>query len=132
MSNFQRKVGSAKTPSGGKPSKVDSPWSAHAETPKPARRAKSVSTFAKRVSKKELANLTSQMAIMTKSGVDVASAIQSLVRQSKHPTLKTILEEVHENVLGGNSFSDSLGQYPSFFSATFIASVAAGEASGKL
>ena len=97
-----------------------------------SRPAKKVSRFAKRVNKKELVNLTSQLAIMTKSGVDLATALQSLVRQSRHPTLKPVLADVHENVLGGKKVSESLGQYPTIFQETFVASVAAGEASGRL
>lgn len=133
MSNFARKVTTGKPTSNAKPAaKRESIWETPAEKPAPKRIIKRVSAFARRVGKKELVNLTSQMAIMTKSGVDVASAIQSLVRQSRHPTLKMVLEEVRDNVLGGNTVSDSLAQYPTIFNETFVASVAAGEASGKL
>jgi type II secretory pathway component PulF len=97
--------------------------------PKPL---KKIPRFSKPVRGKELANLTSQLAIMAKSGVDVASALQSLSRQCTHPTLKSVLFDVHENVLAGNSLSDSLLQYPTVFDHTFVASVAAGEASGRL
>lgn len=88
--------------------------------------------FAKRVGPKELANLTSQLAIMTKSGVDLASALKSLSRQCTHSTLKTVLTDVHENVLSGNSLSESLAQHLDVFTETFAASIAAGEASGRL
>lgn len=97
-----------------------------------ARTTKTVSAFAKRVNKKELVNLTSQLAIMTKSGVDLASALHSLVRQCTHPTLKMVLLDVHENVLGGKRVSESLAEYPTIFNETFVASMAAGEASGRL
>src|SRR5687767_4520223 len=86
------------------------------------RTIKTIPAFSKRVSKKELVNMTSQLAIMTKSGVDLASALQSLVRQCTHPTLKTVLLDVHENVLGGKRVSESLGQYPTIFNETFVAS----------
>ena len=94
--------------------------------------AKRVPRFGKPVRGKELSNLTVQLAIMSKSGVDIASALQSLSRQCTHPTLKTVLLDVHETVLSGNSLSESLGQYAGVFDETFIASVAAGEASGRL
>lgn len=91
-----------------------------------------VPLFGKKVRAKELANLTAQLAIMSKSGVDIASALQSLARQCTHPTLKTVLQDVHENVLSGNALSESLAQYSDVFNDTYIASVAAGEASGRL
>ena len=132
MTNFSRKIATGKPAANTKPAaKRASIWEMP-EAPQPKRTKKQVSVFAKRVGKKDLVNLTSQLAIMTKSGVDVASALQSLVRQSTHPTLKTVLEEVRDNVLGGNTVSDSLAQYPTIFNETFVASVAAGEASGKL
>src|SRR5688572_25698826 len=71
---------------------------------------KSPSAFSNRIKKKELVNLASQLAIMTKSGVDLATALQSLVRQCSHPTLKPILTDIHENVLGGKRVSESLAQ----------------------
>lgn len=133
MANTVRKNTTGKPTANAKPAgKRDSLWDTPTEPPAPKRLTKRVSVFAKRVGKKDLVNLTSQMAIMTKSGVDVASALQSLVRQSAHPTLKLVLEDVRDNVLGGNTVSDSLSQYPTIFNETFVASVAAGEASGKL
>jgi type II secretory pathway component PulF len=133
MSNFARKSATAKpSPALKSAPKRDSYWDSATEANKSNRKPKNIASFSKRVGKKELVNLTSQMAIMAKSGVDVASALQSIVRQCAHPTLKMVLEDVHENVLGGNSVSESLAQYPAIFNETFVASVAAGEASGKL
>ncbi len=128
----------ARKPAAGKPVAAaklatprDSFWDSPADN-SPRRPTKLVPAFAKRVSTKELVNLTSQLAIMTKSGVDVTSALQSLVRQCRHPTLKVVLNDVHENVLNGNSVSESLNQYPTIFNEMFVASVAAGEVSGRL
>ena len=90
------------------------------------------SLFGPKVTRAELVSMTSQMAIMTRAGVDMASALGSLVRQCTSPALQTILEEVHTSVLDGNSVSESLGRYGHVFDATYVASVAAGEASGRL
>ncbi|MCA9142306.1 MAG: type II secretion system F family protein [Planctomycetaceae bacterium] len=88
--------------------------------------------FGPKVKTAELVDMTSQMAIMTRAGVDIASALESLVRQCSSPVLKTILEDVHENVLGGKSVSESMSQYSHVFDETYVASIAAGEASGRL
>lgn len=85
-----------------------------------------------RITKRELVNMTSQMAIMLRAGVDMASALESLARQCQSPSLQVVLNEVHENVLGGSSVSESMSQYPSVFNQTFVASISAGEASGRL
>jgi type II secretory pathway component PulF len=85
-----------------------------------------------KVNRKDLIAMTSQLAIMIRSGVDVTSALQSLVRQQKSPVFRAILAEVHDTVLAGTSLSDALSRYPRTFNGTYVASVAAGEASGQL
>lgn len=92
-----------------------------------------INTKHKRSIKKiEVAEVTSQLAIMTQSGVDLASAISSLAAQCQRPALAEVLKEVRETVLSGNSFSDALRHHPSVFDPTFVATVAAGEASGRM
>ena len=76
--------------------------------------------------------MTAQLAIMTQAGVDLTSALGSLVRQCKQTPLRDILGHVHESVLEGNSISESLRNYNHVFNDAYIASVAAGEASGRL
>ncbi|MEO8493607.1 MAG: type II secretion system F family protein [Planctomycetota bacterium] len=90
------------------------------------------SLFGPQVTRAELVSMTSQLAIMTRAGVDMASALASLVRQCTSPALQAILEEVHASVLDGNSVSESLSRYGHVFDATYVASIAAGEASGRL
>lgn len=85
-----------------------------------------------KVANRELVNMTTQMAIMMRAGVDMASALQSLARQCKSPALRAVLNDVHESVLGGSSVSESMSQYPRVFNETYVASITAGEASGRL
>ncbi len=84
------------------------------------------------IPKGELANLTAQLAIMTRAGVDVATALQSLARQSQRPASKRILESIHQDVIGGKSFSAALQAHEAVFDPTYVATVTAGEASGKM
>ena len=105
---------------------------AQASAAKSKAKKKGKSLFGPKIKKAELANMTSQLAIMSRAGVDVTSALESLVRQCKIPLLKEILSDVHESVLAGNSVSESLSEYEDVFDQTFIASISAGEASGQL
>lgn len=84
------------------------------------------------IRQQDIAEITSQLAIMTRSGVDVSSALGSLSSQCKRPALAKVLYEVHEAVLAGNTLSDALGRHTKVFDAGYIATVAAGEASGKM
>lgn len=86
----------------------------------------------KRVPKHEVADVTGQLAIMIKSGLDLATALHSLSAQCERPVLAEVLDEVNELVLGGNTLSESLRQYPEVFDGAYCAMVAAAEASGRM
>lgn len=84
------------------------------------------------LSKRDLLSVTTQLAIMTRSGVDLASAFHSLSQQCTNVTLRNVLVQVHKDVTGGKSISDAMQAQASVFGAAYVASVAAGEAAGKL
>ncbi|MEX2309472.1 MAG: type II secretion system F family protein [Pirellulales bacterium] len=84
------------------------------------------------LSKRDLLSVTTQLAIMTRSGVDLASAFQSLSQQCGNPALRSILGQIHRDVTGGKSISDAMQAQASIFGDAYVASVAAGEAAGKL
>ncbi len=86
----------------------------------------------RRVPARDVLTVSTQLAIMTQSGVDLATALRSVARQCRRPAMRQVLSEVHDNVNSGATFSESLAQHPSVFNHTFRASVAAGEASGRL
>ncbi len=85
-----------------------------------------------KLSKRDLLSMTTQLAIMTRSGVDLASAIGSLSQQCGNTTLRNILGQIHSDVTGGKSISDSMQKQAHVFGDAYVASVAAGEAAGKL
>src|SRR6185295_17058290 len=57
------------------------------------------------LSKRDLLSVTTQLAIMTRSGVDLASAFLSLSQQCSNPAMRNILGQVHKDVTGGKSIS---------------------------
>ncbi|MGH7140936.1 MAG: type II secretion system F family protein, partial [Pirellulales bacterium] len=103
-------------------------------TPAAGARAASTARAARgrHVPKRELLTMTSQLSVMARSGVDLASALRSISEQTAHPTLKAALERVHEAVSAGKPVSAALREQEEVFGGAYIASVAAGEASGKL
>lgn len=86
----------------------------------------------RKISKKELVHITSQIAIMTQSGVDIVSAISSLIKQTKTPDAKAVLTQIHSDVTSGHTFSRALAVHNEVFGNSFVASVTAGEASGRM
>ncbi|TWU29458.1 type II secretion system F family protein [Bythopirellula polymerisocia] len=86
----------------------------------------------KSVPLQHIAEFTAQLSIMLKSGIDVSTALGSLVAQSQNSQLADVLLRVHQSVLAGTTLSESLRRHGSVFDAAFVATVAAGEASGSL
>jgi type IV pilus assembly protein PilC len=76
-------------------------------------------TFAKNLSK------------MIDAGLPVTRGLSIIERQSKGK-FKTILGELGESISKGNTFSDSMKNYPEVFSTLFVSMVRAGEESGNL
>ncbi len=85
-----------------------------------------------KVRKQDIADMTAQLAIMTKSGVDLASALASLAAQTERPALAEVLRDVHDLVLSGNTLSEALKEHSAAFDAAYVATIAAAEASGKM
>ena len=85
-----------------------------------------------RVKKRDIVAATSQLSILLRSGMDLSTSLESLTRQTKNVAMQRMLTDIHERVLAGLQFSDALAIYENTFGTSFIASIRAGEASGKL
>lgn len=85
-----------------------------------------------RVTKRDLLLLSSQLSIMTQSGIDLAEALKNAAKQCSHPRLKAALDDVYTDVSGGKSPSAALQKQSHIFGEAYVASVAAGEASGNV
>ncbi len=76
--------------------------------------------------------LVTQLAIMTRTGVDAADAIRSIAIRAVKPSVRDALMRVHNALEEGSQLSQALEAQRERFGGIMIASVAAGEASGKL
>ncbi len=86
----------------------------------------------KRVSKRDLMLMTTQLSLMQKSGVDLAEAIKNVSRQVSNKKLASALNQVVIDIEDGKSFSVALQKQASIFGDAYVAGIAAGEASGTL
>jgi len=84
------------------------------------------------LNKRDLLSITTQLAVMTRSGIDLVSALQSLSAQCRNVVLRRVLTKVHKDVTGGKAVSDAIREQAHIFGDTYVASVAAGEAAGRL
>lgn len=84
------------------------------------------------MSARELATATRQIATLVGSDIPVEEALRLAASQSEAQRVSSILLEVRAAILDGRSFANALGTHPRTFPEFYRASVAAGEASGKL
>jgi type IV pilus assembly protein PilC len=84
-----------------------------------------------RITSEDIVMFTQQLSTMINSGLPLADGLSILQAQSK-PAMAKITGEMVRDIQGGSSFSDALKLHGKAFSQVYIATVAAGEASGKL
>lgn len=85
-----------------------------------------------RVSPRQLATLTRQIATLVGSDIPVEESLRLVAQQAEAPAVGSVLLEVRGAILDGRSLATALGQHPRVFPEYYRASVAAGEHSGRL
>jgi type II secretory pathway component PulF len=86
----------------------------------------------RRITREDIAILTSQLASLLKAGLPLASALRSLGQQMKGLPLAEVLERIEREVSESTTLSESMGRYGRLFPRTYTAAVRAGEEGGML
>lgn len=86
----------------------------------------------RRIRRDQLLNVTTQLAVMTDTGITLSSALNGIAEQEANPSLKTVLEDLKKSVESGESFSEALAKHPKHFDITYLSLVRASESSGTL
>lgn len=89
-------------------------------------------TLRRGITPRQLATLTRQIATLVGSDIAIEESLRLVATQSEQAAVSTLLLEVRGSILDGRSFATSLSNHPKAFPEYYRASVAAGEASGKL
>lgn len=85
-----------------------------------------------RVTAQDITMATRQMATLVRAGIPLVDALTALIEQIEKPRLKTSFTQIRDRISEGQSFSDSLAEFPRFFSNIYVNMVNAGEQSGTL
>lgn len=86
----------------------------------------------RQLSKRDLLAIVTRLSIMLRSGVDLADAVRSISLRAGSPTIESAMRAVYSSLESGQSLSKALEAERERFGGVFIASAAAGEASGKM
>lgn len=80
---------------------------------------------------KDVMNFTNQLAVMTKAGINIRSAIGGIAQQVPSPKFRRIIETLKRDVESGKPFSEALAKHPKVFSPLYINMIRASELSGN-
>ncbi|GAB3729423.1 type II secretion system F family protein [Luteimonas pelagia] len=86
----------------------------------------------KRISPKDIAVFSRQIATMLRSGVPIVQALEIISGGQKNPRMKDMVNGLRADIESGTSLSDALGKYPVQFDELYRNLVKAGESAGVL
>lgn len=86
----------------------------------------------RRLKLRVLSTFYAQFSDLLRAGVPVLRSLDVLARQRSNPLLTEILNEVRDDVAGGETLADAMTKHPNAFSDLHIAMVRAGERGGFL
>lgn len=85
-----------------------------------------------RISAKDIAVFSRQLATMLKSGVPLVTAFQIISSGVKNPRMRTVLDKIRAEVEGGGALHEALAEFPVQFDELYVNLVKAGESAGVL
>ena len=85
-----------------------------------------------RITAKDIAVFSRQLATMLKSGVPLVTAFQIIAGGVKNPRMRILVEKVRNEVEGGGSLFEALSAHPMQFDELYVNLVKAGESAGVL
>ena len=88
--------------------------------------------FGAKVSERDLAVVTRQLATMIDAGLPLVQCLEILASQQENKLHKKVLHDIRQDVEGGATFSAALKRHPKIFGALYTNMVEAGEAGGIL
>jgi general secretion pathway protein F len=85
-----------------------------------------------RIRPAEVGMMTRQLATLLGAGFPLVTALESVITQTDSARLKTVLAQLREKIVEGQSMADALQAYPHIFTSVYTNMVRAGETSGTL
>lgn len=86
----------------------------------------------KKITSREIATFSRQIATMMQSGVPLVSGIDIVAGGQKNPRMGILLTDIRDQISGGTAFSEALAKHPLQFDELYQNLVRAGEGAGVL
>lgn len=89
-------------------------------------------TLFNRISAKDIATFTRQLATLTEGGLTLIESLDALIEQTVNPRFKKVITDIRATVLQGGAMATALAAHPAHFDPLYVNLVRAGEAAGSL
>ena len=86
----------------------------------------------KSLSLQEKIEFTSTLQILAQSGIPIIESLMFIENDAAKLKIRLVAKELRRQIMGGNTFADTVAKYPDIFGQVFIGLVKAGEDSGEL
>ncbi len=86
----------------------------------------------KRITPKDLAVFTRQLATMLYSGIPLVQAFGIIAQAVENPRMKKLITDIRNEVESGSTLAESLAKHPQYFDSLYVNLVSAGESAGVL
>ena len=96
------------------------------------KKSQSSTLFSRRITGKDVALATRQIATLIAAGIPIAQTMAAVAKGADNARLGDILNKVRRDVEGGVSMSVAIRKYPTIFDRLYVNLVAVGEESGTL
>lgn len=80
----------------------------------------------------EVIDFSNQLATLVESGITILNSLSLLKGQTSRKSMKNIIDGLVEEIQGGNSLSQALGDFPQVFPDTYCQVIKASEQAGNL
>lgn len=84
------------------------------------------------ISQREVAEFTSQLAVLVNARLPIGEAFYSLAEQETNPTLRAMLMDISSRIESGEPIADAMSSHKDVLGETYIKTVRAAEKSGTL
>jgi type IV pilus assembly protein PilC len=89
-----------------------------------------MSAIFNRIGSKDILAFTSQLGVMSKAGIGLTTALESIAEQVMNPRMGAVVNTLKRDVEAGRQFSEALQRFPKIFSLLYVNMVRASELSG--
>lgn len=96
------------------------------------KKPKSFGEAGKRITARDIATFSRQLATMLTSGIPLVQSFLIISQATENPRLKKLLDTIRKDVEGGSTLGEALAKHPVYFDELYVSLVESGESAGVL